>query len=145
MHSMSQQCCRNIPQTSPNCARTTSESDELRSLRARRAIRDFDCRICTASLPATDIQAVDIEQAEGFVGCGVFCLQAFPEGGDGQPGHCFPNQGQMRDLCEHNAVQTFVRESMGEVQVHYTIVAGPDVCMNCFAAHQAYFCLLSFN
>lgn len=58
---------------------------------------------CTASLPAADIQAVDIEQAEGFVGCSFFCLQAFPEGSDGQPRHCFPNQGQMLDLCQYNA------------------------------------------
>jgi len=59
--------------------------------------------MCTASSPAADIQAVDTEQAEGFAGCGVFRLQAFPEGSDGQPRHCFPNQGQMRYLCEHNA------------------------------------------
>ena len=133
MHSMSQQCCRHIPQTSPNCTTTT----------AWRAIIDFYCKICTASLPVTDIQAVDIEQAEGFVGCGVFCLQAFLKGSDGQSRHCFPNQGQLHDLCEHNAVQTTVQDSMGEV--HCIIVAGPQICMNRFAANQAYFCLLSFN
>ena len=67
--------------------------------------------MCTASLPAADVQAADIEQAEGFVGCGVFRLQAFPEGSDGQPRHCFPNQGQMRNLCERNAVQTVVQQA----------------------------------